>query len=700
MKHLLLAWSCPIALVWRVLAGIAAALALPAVAQVPLLCVPHASGVPYWNGGPNWWGSDPDPQKQRLATGFDDQARRTIDPRWRGAASIGYDQGAGEIGEFRALHQNGQLLFAWSSKSLPQFNKGMTSLVVGLQMGSGTPTFTRLKINATSTRTTATGPAVMVDAQVVVPGDPAGTTYLGFDKRYFVNSAWTNTAPANVPALENIKLWVANPTSSATTTTAWTIQMSVPTGGATGFKLWYSMQSSVPINGSNGLPSFTWPRGPALTWTYYDVLGGASNIPAPSTWGDFNIGPSPNCKGVSMTDIAVTNPEFPGQTGRFSLWVQNIASAKAQNLTAGTLDMSKLKATWYGAAWGSQSFDLTGGSWAKLTPILVDVDNSSATSIAVSAKAEISKPWSLTRPDRCEFRGKVNPNAYLADEEHPSTAPNCTGTPAPTKHPHSCTMVKLDGPFEFLNDSALVNMDFGRASVLQRDAEVSALALPRSRAGQRDIFLFEDRRNMPAYSPVLRRGQVVAELLKISREVQEINALVLRGEKAGPVKTAAALRMLAANPEFSKRMVERYQGLKEALERQQREDAYQGVNLSLHETLAAALPTIAWHGFHDTGELVYIDGVPHRLLGQQSSFGLYMLHDQPYYGWVQQASSNAKRSAPGVIKLSVPDGRRARMRLSVEAVEKIRPLKDYRDLRLPLEEGWPRRVKDPEPMIR
>ena len=120
----------------------------------------------------------------------------------------------------------------------------------------------------------------------------------------------------------------------------------------------------------------------------------------------------------------------------------------------------------------------------------------------------------------------------------------------------------------------------------------------------------------------------------------------------------------------------------------------------LYDSLAAVLPTYALHVFHDLDKTIYIDGQPHKLLEQQTSFGVYLLHDQNYFGWIEQVTGNALDVAPGVKKMSIADGKSALLTHRLEAVEKLKPLRDYREIELPLDRIVPGRIPQPAPIIR
>lgn len=607
------------------------------------LCVPQATGVPYWAGAPNWWDSYPDTDKERLSKSFSRDFRRTEDPRWRGALSIDYGAGATDPAEFRALYDGQALLLSWSSKTM-DFHANSTSVVLGIKLGTGSPIVLRTRINATSTETAGTVPPTVTPKRSV----EGSASYLAFTPFQQSGMNWTSQG-VQLPtwAADNTRVWIM-PAGGSGSKPAFTLQMRIPTNGVQNFRMWYSIQPSVPTNGEPGLASFTWPRGDALSWAYYEEIGtqGVINhVPDVTSWGEFFIGPNSACAGVTLadSDIGVKNMQFPTSSSQISITQLNRFYALPENIDNATRDLSNIKATFYFANWGSQRGTLTGSSWSTLTPNLVNqpVQNppttpflspavaTDPTQVPAQGKAQIASFWSLGKSEICRFFVEgSNPPRYLA-EEGPNGIPNyCSGEPTPTLNPHSCMLVKLDGPVEFLKDSALTNMDFAKASTFSRIAEITTAP------GARDVYLFVDRRNMP-----MVKGSGANENRTSLEPQSELKPIPVGGQ-----------------------LKEIHQALSRGIQPRMS-----------YEQLAAVMPTYAIHAFHSAGKNVLIDGKPHILLDQQTSFGYFVWHEGPLYGWGANLSGATPLQGDSVFKVAVPDGGSVKITNELNAIETAKP---------------------------
>jgi len=642
-----------------------------ATAATPKLCVPPAQGVPYWGGAPNWWGSYADANQERLAKSYDQSFRLTQDPRWRGALSVDYEAGATSPAEFRALYDNTSqsVLLSWSIKGMA-FNLGQTAVVLGMQMGAGTPIVLKTSIQSAST---------LVAGQVLPKSaNDGGTTFLSF-------SAY-DTSGASVPvptwASDVTRVWIM-PSPSGASQPGFTLQMRIPTGGATNFNMWYSMQASVPLDGDPGLAAFTWPKGDVVTWSFYDTIAPVGkHIPPLASWGAFGLGNQASCTGVSLAtgDIGVMNGQFPSSRGRISITQPNTFFALPKNQSTAPADLSSLKATFYFANWGSQRGDLTSDSWSLLTPNLVGqavqslgspstIDPTVALNPASTpsmSKVQIAPQWTLGRGEACRFFVEgSNPARYLAEEAPNGTPGFCAGLPAPTLNPHGCMMVKLNGNTEFLNDSALRNMDFEKASTFSRTAEI------RTAKGARDVFLFVDMRNMPAHGA----ADILSSILEKAQQADGRTAL------AGSVSLdAMSLAPWRATSAFLKEP----DSLASAVAATPSNDVLLGKVLTVlasgnvpklsYEEFASILPTYAVHAYNDTGRRIVIDGVTHIAMEQQTSFGHFIWHVGPLFGWDINLSGIERLkayggNAPSAFKVHVADGGSATIGHSITAAE-------------------------------
>lgn len=727
--------------------AVAAGLALCAgvvLAAAPKLCVPVATGVAYQSGPPNWWDAPP-PAAQGDVT-YNRELMITTDPRWRGALSVDYGMGATTNAEFRGLvNGSNELLLSWAVKGF-NFNVGFTSLVLGIKTNSGAPVVLRMSVMRSTTEASPGGVVQAMPPVVVVNNNPV--EYIAF-KNYTWDAAqskWIEHggAPANW-ASDATRIWI-KPTSVAGNG-AWLIQMRVPLaqlGWQPGqsFHLWYSMQPSINV-GTPALIHYTWPKDTASgDYTYYTSMG-TIHLPDPNNaatpWGEVAVGTQAGCAGIKLADgdIGVANSQFPGDRSRISLFQKNTFFALPQNVSGGNLNMSNLTATFYFADWGSQVGSLVANqSWTPEPTLMTDLTAAnpnldwhvSATPQATSPnqfdaavevlggaprpnpvssnkKAQLWRDWTLVQAEQCRFFDPANPATFLANTET-NNANYCSGvSTAPfaphSVHPHGCMLVKLNGPGQvFLNDSAFRNMNFGTASVYQRDARISVAGLGKSSSGMRNVYLLSDKRNMPPYRPVLKFGRLTAAQVVVSREALEINAMMRAPEKVRSVATPAARRLLENSPMLNNAVLGRNPALAKDMARMRIAVDRPAIQPGFYDSLATVLPTYALHVFHDADKTIYIDGQPHSLLEQQTSFGVYLLHDQNYFGWVEQVTGNALEVAPGVKKMSIPDGKSALLTQRLEAVEKIKPLRDYREIELPLDRIMPGRIPQPAPVIR
>jgi len=603
----------------------------------PKLCIPHATGVPYWGLPPDWITNYSDLNQERLAKSFDTSVLRTGDPRWRGALSIDYGAGATDPAEFRALfdNTNRKLLLSWSSKTMP-FNLSFTSMVLGIKI-DGVTTIIQATVDKATTENSGR----------IVP-EASGSGAAAYISWNMLNSG------AMPSWLADTRIWIKPINFGGVFAPAFTLQAKIPVpANVNNVSMWYSLQPSVPNQLAGDDPmvtAFTWPRGSFDEWGYYQDMNGNNHIPAENKWGKFYLGDHPDCAGVSLAtdDIGVENSQFPGSRSQISIndATLNTFYALPKNKTGGNLDMSKIKATFYFANWGSQRGDLTGNSWSEIftqlnevsvqpsgsTPVFMDPDLyiqganiGDPASIPTGKKAQISPATAfvLSKAEKCKFFVEgSDPPKFLAEVGNPDF---CAGMPTSSINPHGCMLVKLNGPMEFLQDSALKNMDFMSASKAQRVAEISTIE------GKRDVYLFVDRRNMPLYSERNKDPKVTPTQIPICGQLNEIHDMLSQGIVP---------------------------------------------NMTIEE-VSAVMPTYVVHAFYDTGKKVLINGKPHLVMDQQTSFGYWMRHEGALFGWNDtltgaDSPKTVKKLGNDIYKVNVPDNGSVRIINTIEAVE--RPL--------------------------
>lgn len=739
------------------IAGIALVLTFVQPASVraqtaPQLCIPKATGVPYWGGAPDWWSSYPDASQRRLATQFDVSERSVSDPRWRGALAIGYGLGATTPAEFKLLQtpSGDKLLLSWTVKSIQAFNLNQTGVWFGYSWGTSGTSSKYYRIKLLEASTAAAGNVIEARAMV-----SSGTSYLAVDEYTPTGSGAFMSDPvdpftATAITSSDMRVWIDGGSPKG-----WAIQLALTIPANTSaLRLWSSVQVSghATPSGSAGLPGYTY------TWPRSDLASGlkfighqAQNsqgfyewrLPAVSDWGTFHLNANANCAGIAIDDgdIGVFGPAGSDPTrSTFSLSDANTVYAMPKNRGSSTQDMTCVGVTFYEAAWGTQRGDLTGNSWRRLglpysttgpatclpggTNVLLASPQAVSTQMAglgatnayepvngtwvarqvqPGEKVDVSVPWTLSQPQRCSYSREGFPNQYLVN--YLQLSPLCTGPqipPPPLDNPHSCIMAKLSGPHQFIRDSALRNMNFGNASVFERDAEINVGGGKSPvRGGQHTVLLIEDRRNLPSYSARLKSGRLLVDAVRVSAAEREMAALIRDPRKVTDLRSDTALRYLASQPRLRDALVERQPRLRDAVAKYQARLRERGhPELPLYDELARTLPTYVMHAFADTGEEFFIDGIRHRLMEQQTSFGVFPLHGRDHYGWLDRTSSSAVAAGHGVHAVQVPEGKRTQVRFRIEAVERPRALKDHKDIELPAVFRLERPVPDPEPQFR
>jgi hypothetical protein len=201
-----------------------------------------------------------------------------------------------------------------------------------------------------------------------------------------------------------------------------------------------------------------------------------------------------------------------------------------------------------------------------------------------------------------------------------STSPKRSDFVTGVKRPHQCMLVELSGGgIDFGRSSVYKNMDAkATASEFSRDAEVSVVGLePIGAGGHRDVYLFVQALNMPAKvdsrdKPPSPTGD---------------------GEQPPPANLRAAGNR---NGE--------YDG-----------DSPPPGRPTAWE-MAQNAPTHMIHVYHDTGETYEEDdGSTGRIMRPQTSFGVFIDHDGPLYGWEHWIDGDLEELAPNFYRVRVPN---------------------------------------------
>jgi hypothetical protein len=637
----------------------AAALLVGAAAfgAAPKMCIPNVAGVPGSSGPPDWYTAGQlTPTNRPFRAAY-----QPADPRWAGAMSLDYGSGSVSEVEYRALYsQTGAqqyVLLSWNIKSIAQFQVDNTALYAGFY-SPGANTGALLKVTLKNTFTGAEpqepGPN---------PGDPpfdffppntpvarhtdetaggiayfeaALTTGAGADP-----AAWTTpAAPAWLAGANGtLRAWV----NAQTNPYKWTVQLRVPIAAAVAdginldpasFRMWNYAQVAVLLSGSSppAIVPYTWPRPesgqPALQYASY--LQGINQVfPAATTWGEFALVSNPaadaTCSGVYLTSNRIGTRSTP-YNSHIKLDAANTFFAEPENKGA-AIGANIMSATWRVANWGSQVGDVGANSWSAPAALT----NVAGGAIGANAFGNIEAQWnpSSNLNDLCPFVGQSGVNTPTGNVPGNAACPNAT----PTRMLHQCVLVKLNGPgLNFVRDSATRNMDFVKASTVEREAEISVSGLPDLAAGKRDVFMYVELRNMP------RHPQPEGEMPIPNPGGDDPGN---DGPNDGPND----------NPNFDLR-----RGLAA------------GKLPYSDEQLAQLLPTWIVHNYHDTGERIKLASGEFVVLAPQGAFGHFVTHEGAFTGWAD-VIEGADRLREDLYKVSPPNDGAVRVKTIIQAVE-------------------------------
>jgi hypothetical protein len=549
-------------------------------------CVPAAGGVPGLPGPPNWL--TPNLHQDDLA-----------DPHWRGAAAQGFPLlgGVTEQFSFRALFEPDgasawKLYLSFHVKVDPHLSNTQDKLYFGL-------------------RAPGAGGAIVVEVTPYGSSAANITNKAPFDFNVFQRSgtSWTSiTDPTWLGASTRVWLKIGSAPS-------WAVQTVIPIKSAGAitddagpnltdtFGLWYYAQvwtgaAVVPYEWKPGSPAST--PGSILTGAY----------PNPAEWDTFQLS-SAGCTtgGIALRYLDVGTTNTPNSEILWKTGQTNTFFARPRNYGTSTVAVGQMTARFRIANWGSIAdpaapwVDVPGGaavaSDAAISPIAAGSDPPGTNPIHFN--------WALNATDVATF---------------------ITG-----KDLHKCMLVELTGPgLTFLNNSIYRNMDFEKASVLRRPAEISVVGLAPISPAPRDVYLYVETQNMPETieqpKPSERKPdqQVPGEG---GPAVVAFNESV--GTSDGPV----------IQPTF--------------------------------EEQTASLPTYRVHVYHDLGETVTVGGATRPVLRPQSSFGYFLSHSGALAGWKHSlkapAEAQLQQISPNFYKIVVPNNGAVTVTTAIQAVE-------------------------------
>ena len=570
--------------VCRRFVGLAATLMLIACeATATVRCVPLASGVPALPGAPNFLDS---------SVGEPNYWTRADDPRWRGALSRSWGNGASPHVTFQALRvvaPQPYLYLSWVVKVAPAPQPLVDKLRLAFRTSGGTTwALEVIPFNNVSSA-----------IQIQAPVQTAAWRLNG--------GTWTLNGVVTPPA------WVHDDTRVWLETTAprmWAVSMRVPMtnpfGDGGNLSDQFPVAFHLHVNHSD------------TTLADYRLDDSVTLIPSPNTgppvsntpdnWTQLNVAlptTDPACENqirISASDIGTTN-SVPHE---INLNAANTFFVRPENvMPAGTnVGAQKIAATIRIANWGTQPnwndvVDPMTSLWRDITNPASEPMN--ATSFMSGTKGLIEHQWT---PACGDFVGTSCPGPH-------------------DRRLHQCMLVELHGGGYVYNPTSVYrNMDFVTASTFERRADVSVAGLKALNPGspRRDVYLHLQTFQMPSDVKAPPRRSTMFDLAKVEEILQR------HGNDARRV-TKQAVEKPPKGPSA-------------------------GVDF---ETLDQVYPTYLVHAFHDTGETVVVDGGPRRVLRPQTSFGYYVNHDGPLAGW-EAYLEGAERIAADYYRIAVPEG--------------------------------------------
>jgi hypothetical protein len=605
-------------------------------------CIPHANGVPGMGGPPNWWDPVPAPgAPYTAASGWTAQN----DPRWIGASGHGYDIGTGEEAQFRALFSTGSgstpyyLYLSFEVNNDPTADAGYDGMLVGFQTQSGAGYVMDVKAYS------ATNSHDLDAGGTTIQWNKTGATYTDPSPPHTVYRELTNYAGAH-PDVKAAN-WFRPPDSS-TTNNRWAVCMRIPllapggvdisadginlgnVGSGASFKFWYAFW--IEIGAPNAL-NYNWPRTAAVS------ADAALNLVVPDfpAWGDTHLGTSGPCgAGISLAsaDIGtnnidpVTHLPAPNEilVSLTAPPTNHFFAAPLNNDPTQTVAAGSIEARFFTADWGSTAlFTSSGGTPWQEMPFTKGAGThfTNAAAFGPGTKGAIGFDWALSHDDAVK---------YLGDPTHSPPI-------AATKNMHECMLVTLSNfhttpgnpGYEFLNDSTYRNMDFKQASAFTERVMIStagARLTSHVAAGKPvSVFVYEERNNMPA---TIKAGLAPLPTVK-----------TVLGARSSPLAMAHA----------------------------------SNVPIHAFDRLANVLPTLRYHVYRSRSIQVRRRGTLHTLLEPQTSFGYFIQHTGPLYGWTPQLLGlepklGLRRVSGHVYEMQVPLHESVKMETAVTSIAK------------------------------
>jgi hypothetical protein len=581
------------------------------------LNIPIARGVPGFETPgmrePQWWdtsaGASP-PGDQNV-----DSAGLPNDPRWNQATRHEWATGTTTEGILRALYEDetgvtGQhvLYLSFQVQLDPTVSIGTDAVFLGLQSGANNPHIFEFDAYSNPTQPVQTPVVNVWNLDTSRPNHyTSGWSGGG------TQPDWTLTA--------RTFLTVAG--SAPNQTATWAVNVRVPmiaAGGDltnAGIELGTTFQFYLAIikDTAPGAVPYLWPRAAAPPYLDTSRSPFEMAFPAVSTWDTAQLGAGGAGISLNAGDIGTENPvpnEILYSTAHDTL---NTLYADVTNTSGATIPAGTLRARFRIANWGSQPWAdyLAGPSdWEEVPPPTPPV-RTNANDIhdppTTPAERRIEDPWTITQAD-------------------------ATAWIAAGKTSHQCLLVELSGvapaQYDFVNDSAFNNMSFIQvASTVDNTFQIRLPQTVGRRGFLRGIFrptsvyMFVATSNMPASMPPdhplpprwITPLHPIAEPLTAERLATAIPADHLN----------AAVPDLMANPRGPVTI----------------------------DHLAKILTTIQYFVYVGTGKKIEVGGKVRPLLVQQTSFGYFIQHQRPIYGWDSALGGNFTSIGGNMYKLPV-----------------------------------------------
>lgn len=258
---------------------------------------------------------------------------------------------------------------------------------------------------------------------------------------------------------------------------------------------------------------------------------------------------------------------------------------------------------------------------------------------------------------------------------------------------HQCMLVEMTATTPnvfFENASEYRNMDFEVASLVERVATIDVRGLQDflGNTDEREVYLYVKRHNMPelgtAELPELPRAAMFEKRLQNNAGFVCADNVPCQG-----IPNEDDIPLGVCAPECDAEFDCTGGGTAITLPNETcicvpEEEAptlcfagdegdQNGPDLPTEQELATVWPTVEIHAYYADGRtFTGADGVERKSLKSMTSFGMFVDHEDPYYGWTTDLSaldSNLEEVAPDVYRLTIPNEGSAEILVSVEAHE-------------------------------